>query len=707
MLWSCGVERTMETSDGAAHGGASGSNGGVVRAEGGGSGEEMSEQWCFDRMDSMERRDDVENFRSVLLQHVRPGRDTLLPRVRGLVWMKLMLGYNAEEWILEREPSAEHFQRKAVDAEIVCPDAEQILLDVVRTRSQDERFQTPAIRSAMKRMLALFCMKENVHYIQGMNEVLAPIMLLPEVQNRPRLIYYTLQGFMRRFMSYLLLPVGKDDDSLEGVKVCFRVLDLLLRYLDPELFHKLRSEGLTSGVFAPSWFVTSFAGWLELDLVYHLWDHLILENEPSALLFFGLSILLKRKGSIMQAPKHHLPELLMQMQPKDLAELDSLWSHTRWLRTSQVPRSVVEILSSALCAGYARERVSELWKDPIAQAVGCLVVKASDLAITESAAPLTISGSSSPPSARKETLPEGNAPAQVQLESADGTSALASSFFVLDCRTKAEFDCGHVARGALVDLRSIRNAAAERKLQTKVKEISARSSGLIPRTSRPEKESQNQDVRLLKENRSLSSPLSADNAAASAASESSIEQEFEKVLQLIAPLRGVSHLSLCGTGNPILDAVDLAQAANNLLKDEVPKLSIVAGGFPEILAYHRANAARLPVVDVNESLGRAMTNKRLVESGEQVPLSTRIGTRLEIFRAQAVKDLNGSGGSSGVPATGAGSSALVDQTPPIIIDKLRNAFMSLAGTRISPQDLSGDSTAAAPAGNVNGPTTRK
>eukprot|EP00183_Erythrolobus_madagascarensis_P000036 CAMPEP_0185848384 /NCGR_PEP_ID=MMETSP1354-20130828/3285_1 /TAXON_ID=708628 /ORGANISM="Erythrolobus madagascarensis, Strain CCMP3276" /LENGTH=744 /DNA_ID=CAMNT_0028548775 /DNA_START=21 /DNA_END=2255 /DNA_ORIENTATION=- len=672
-----------------------------------------------EHIDCLKTEADVAEFCSVML-----ARRTPLPNeLRGSAYVKILLGPMGNEYVLNREPSAEEFQKKAVRAEKESPDTEQVRLDVVRTRAKLRHFQSENIRTAMVRLLCMFCLRERVEYLQGMNELLAPFMLVPTVGGRPRSVYFLMRSFVRRKLPFVLCArsskssetagaglgngvgstsstqfgsspppphtqqaLGETADPFGGIRLCFQALTALLLYHDPQLAVYLKANYITCDFFAMSWFITAFSRSLHLELVYALWDCMVLDSRPCGLLFFALAVLTSRRDMLLSTSSAMLPETVTALRPTTADEVIKMWHLGAKMRDTCTPASFTTAMSNGIFDSFDPMQLVPVFSNPLACAVGCVVSAASDLKRTQRV--------------------EINAAEEKSGEQSSAQRAL--PLFVLDCRTRDEYDSGHFPRGAFVRLDAVRALSnphfqqqQPQQAQQPQQELqhqggkrgsaaAADSGGKQPFPAGRKLPHISSDPRFGRNNvnnRTAASPRGAvrtsglmmstqehqrggADQAQSGVGMKSPEDELGAAMELIRPLEGRVQLCLCGSGEISEDSTDVAQLCNHLVNRlHVRYVSILHDGFHSMLREHTSSKARGGAGDFElgaykEHSYRAARAKRRLESGGQSAIGAKITARLEVARAGA----------------GAGSNAwtnLFDRNQ-VAVSRLKNALTTMS-----------------------------
>lgn len=85
------------------------------------------------------------------------------------------------------------------------------------------------------------------------------------------------------------------------------MLRLLLRYHDPTLASYLEENGVTPEMYATPWFLTYFSNKLEKEVLYHLWDKIMSNDDPAFILFFSVGFLVYHRVILNSSEPSMLP----------------------------------------------------------------------------------------------------------------------------------------------------------------------------------------------------------------------------------------------------------------------------------------------------------------------------------------------------------------------------------------------------------------
>lgn len=296
--------------------------------------------------------------------------------------------------------------------------------DVVRTRAEMNYFRTPRVRHWMKIALLRYCGYYQLCYMQGLNEILAPLMAMTELLSKGYIarnengeeeedgvdddhsllpiIDESLQSSIESIdtenidesnlgslnISFLLFerivdklaPVVFATEGVQALQAQLASFHLLLYYFDADLHGFLSREGMTTDVYAQSWFITLFARRLPLHLALHLWDLLLAVDKPQIIIFLGVALLLHNKQKLISLPSEQVPETLVRINFLSEEEIDMVFQRALQLEAIIAPSAVQEIrrvgFDASLPENEREPVLYELMYRP------CLTVSAADIAVS-------------------------------------------------------------------------------------------------------------------------------------------------------------------------------------------------------------------------------------------------------------------------------------------------------------------------------------
>ena len=229
--------------------------------------------------------------------------------IRIRVWSLLLLGtisYDTSSASFHHDLSLEEIPNESCDEQHVLE------ADVKRTRADMDEFRSTAYRQVITIILQSFCLKHNIQYKQGMNEVLAafvyinpPITPAPHVPPNTLLTFALFEAFLFRYLERYFCV----DDSSYLYK-SFRYFQILLVYHDPQLALFLSDNDFYPELYAPQWFLTFYSRSLPIPYVLRLWDMIIAVDDTAFMFFIGLCLLKRFRHVLLKQNSDTIPEVI-------------------------------------------------------------------------------------------------------------------------------------------------------------------------------------------------------------------------------------------------------------------------------------------------------------------------------------------------------------------------------------------------------------
>lgn len=222
-----------------------------------------------------------------------------------------------------------------------------ISADACRTRGNDAYFKQPETVELVTKILTYYCKCRNIRYKQGMNEVLAPFLILERDPPMPEgIVFQCFYAMIDKFLPHVFV-----DREFKSLQCSFQLYRLLMLYHDPKLCHHLDQHDMTPELYVTPWFMTLFARNLQPELVFLLWDFFLLEEDPFLMHFVAYAMVAASKEKIMSAEVAMLPQVLSSITLKTREELEAVCESALAL-SKTTPRSFERDLYSVCYGGY-------------------------------------------------------------------------------------------------------------------------------------------------------------------------------------------------------------------------------------------------------------------------------------------------------------------------------------------------------------------
>lgn len=260
--------------------------------------------------------------------------------------------------------------------------------DVLRTRADEPFFKSSMVKAVLKQTLIKFCSYHRIEYMQGLNEILAPILSLDvELVRSIEETGTTLASgsndsadgadsydikhpfgvnllIFERMMTKLS-PTTFSTRGVDAIQVQLTTFHLLLMYHEPVLATILRKEGMTPDIFAMSWLITLFARRQPVQRALHIWDMLLQLDAPYLCVFLSVALIRSRRDRILNDCADVLPETLVSLKFESDEEIDIVFADALLLVQSTPANITTELMNLGFdnqIDERAREKgVKDLW----------------------------------------------------------------------------------------------------------------------------------------------------------------------------------------------------------------------------------------------------------------------------------------------------------------------------------------------------------
>jgi len=287
--------------------------------------------------------------------------------------------------------------------------------DVARTRQDVSYYRSEKTQAWMRRALALVCIDRSgggnelgSEYMQGLNEILAPFLLLDATKNdddsmgaedpqKPYGMVPSPEGpgalhfcLFRAVLTQLaptlfdaaaqqhLAPAGQPA-ALSPLRSHLRAFGDLAAYHEAPLVARLQAAQLTPAVYAAPWLVTLLARRSEPMVLFALWDRLLFRpqddvlpappnlstpslafqaaiGDPSLVPYACVALLSLQRAALLSLASDELPQAITQLGLESVAEVKVLVRKAASLRAA-TPPSFVRLVEGA-CYGLVENETT-------------------------------------------------------------------------------------------------------------------------------------------------------------------------------------------------------------------------------------------------------------------------------------------------------------------------------------------------------------
>ena len=200
--------------------------------------------------------------------------------------------------------------------------------DIPRTRFREKNMLN-SFSSLLEYFISYYCMENNLVYKQGLNEIIAPFLLLKyKLPNIPYYVIYNLfSGYINTFATNYYY-----EKTFYSLKNSLCLLTLLLKYHAPALHNLFDKLLLTPEMYGTNWLLTTFCGKLKLHLLYHLMNKIIIEDDPFIIHYLIISFLIYKKNIFFESDLTVVPVVLSTISIDSIQEIDEIFNQAIKLR---------------------------------------------------------------------------------------------------------------------------------------------------------------------------------------------------------------------------------------------------------------------------------------------------------------------------------------------------------------------------------------
>ncbi len=191
--------------------------------------------------------------------------------------------------------------------------------DIERTRVQESLY-FPTFKDYCIQFLGYYLEQTGISYKQGLNEICGVFILLKfKIQISFSRLYKMFVCFIDKFLTNYFA-----ETEFYAFRSSLSLISLLLKYYDPQLFYLFEYSMVKPELYATSWMLTVFSNKSKLNMVYYLWDKLILFDDVLFIHFFIVALVIKNKDKILKTDYTTIPSVLSGMNLDDIEEVDEV-----------------------------------------------------------------------------------------------------------------------------------------------------------------------------------------------------------------------------------------------------------------------------------------------------------------------------------------------------------------------------------------------
>ena len=221
-----------------------------------------------------------------------------------------------DKWIKILEPKTSNYLLLQITSDFIINHVfeetpiQVIDNDVERTKI-DEMIEYENFKPELKKLLNFYCELNNLKYKQGMNEIMA--IFLSMKFKEPSIEIYKVFNCFSCFMDVFLINyyLGKDINALNS---SCSLIDLLLKYHEPEIYNKFNIAFITPQIYATNWLLTCLSNKNLLEISYVILNCLINELDQAFIYFLCIALFSYFKNKIIYFESFQILEFISKLK---------------------------------------------------------------------------------------------------------------------------------------------------------------------------------------------------------------------------------------------------------------------------------------------------------------------------------------------------------------------------------------------------------
>ena len=227
--------------------------------------------------------------------------------------------------------------------------------DIERTRVQESIYM-PSFKDYVFQIIIYYLNNNNINYKQGLNEIAGPFVLLKyKLKLSLARIYKLFVCFIDKFLTNYFHEI-----DFFSLKSTFSLINILLRYHDPQLFYKFEYCMIIPDLYATSWIMTLFSNKCSLNGIYYLWDKFILFDDNLFPIFFITSFIIKNRDLYINADNSVILTILSQLEIKEKNEINEILNFSNEIR-DKTPNSFYLLSNKLELFNYDSQNLEKLY----------------------------------------------------------------------------------------------------------------------------------------------------------------------------------------------------------------------------------------------------------------------------------------------------------------------------------------------------------
>ena len=229
--------------------------------------------------------------------------------------------------------------------------------DIQRTKVLESVYML-SFKDYLYQLIVYYINHNKILYKQGLNEIAGPFILL---KFKLKISFTNIYTMFTCFIDKFLTNYFREKDFY-SLKSSLSLINLLLRYHCPDIFQVFEYSIIYPDLYATSWILTLFSNKCALNVVYHLWDKLILFGDPLFLHFFIIAFLIKNKNKFFEVDCNVILSILSKLRINSIDEVDEILEIAIDLRDN-TPNSFYILTHNLNIFNYGSPNLQKLYEE--------------------------------------------------------------------------------------------------------------------------------------------------------------------------------------------------------------------------------------------------------------------------------------------------------------------------------------------------------
>lgn len=162
----------------------------------------------------------------------------------------------------------------------------------------------------LKQLLVYYCDMNKIAYKQGMNEIMGIFLLMKFMDDKIEL--YDVYNVFLLFLDLFFCNYYYDKEIF-ALKSSCSLMQLLLRYHEPDIYNKFNLAFVTPEVYSTNWLLTCFSNKNSFEVCILLYDFLIYYNDNAMIYFLIIAFFINNKDVILSQDVFHVIQCITKL----------------------------------------------------------------------------------------------------------------------------------------------------------------------------------------------------------------------------------------------------------------------------------------------------------------------------------------------------------------------------------------------------------